>query len=263
VWVCNRFVGAEEAGDYAAVLQWSNLIRHAGTLLAGVIAPMVMIYYARSEMAQLIRLSKLSVRVFSLVMAIPVALLCVFSRPLLEIWLGESFGRLWPLMVVMVCHLAINVGVMPLFSIQIAVNRVRWPGIVTVVMGGVNLFLAIFFATSLGWGIYGPAIAAAIVLTLKNAVFTPIYGAVILNRPWYTFLWSYVSSLGFFAALVGLAYLVSRYVHPASWAQLLGTCAALAMVGLIIAWLILSEQDKQTIVGMIPARLRRLAEKAI
>ncbi len=37
IWICNRFIGAEEAGDYAAILQWSNLIRTSGGVMIAVV----------------------------------------------------------------------------------------------------------------------------------------------------------------------------------------------------------------------------------
>jgi len=261
IWICNRFIGAEEAGDYAAVLQWSALIRGAGTVIAGVIAPMIIIYYARFEIERLVRLSKLSVRVFSLVLAIPISLLCVFSQPLLRIWLGDSFAGLWPLMVIMVCHLGINVGVMPLFNIQIAVNKVAWPGLITLIMGIANLTVAIFLARYIGWGIYGVAIAGAIVLTAKNALFTPIYGALILHQPWYTFLRSYVSGLVFLGGLLILGYILGRYVQPASWIHLGATCLIIGLAGLIASWFILSKRDRRLMIDLMPGRFRSLVER--
>jgi membrane protein EpsK len=263
IWVCNRFVSPEAAGDYAAVLQWSNLIRLTVTVLGGVIAPMIVIYYARSEIERLIQLSKLSVRIFSLVLAIPISVLCVFSPALLSIWLGDSFARLWPLMVIMLCHLGINVGVTPLFNIQIAVNRVRWPGIVTLIMGIANLVLAIFLARYIGWGIYGVAIAGAILLTAKNALFTPIYGAIILHQPWHTFLKSYVSGLAFLAGLLTLEYTLSKYTQPASLLHLTATFLIVSLVGVIVSWFFLSKRDRRLIIDLVPGRFRSLIAKFI
>ena len=143
VWICSRFISAEAAGDYAAIMQWPNLIRQAGTLLATVTAPMIMIYYARSEIQNLIRLNKVSVRVASLVLAVPISVLCAFSPTVLNIWLDSSFARLAPLMIIMLCHLVINVGVMPLFTVRVAVNRVRLPALVSIFVGVVNVGLTI------------------------------------------------------------------------------------------------------------------------
>jgi membrane protein EpsK len=261
VWICNRFVSPEAAGDYAAILQWSNLIREAGGLIGAVIAPMIVIYYARSEMENLIRLSKLSVRLFTFVLAIPISLLCVFSPSILNVWLGSSFVGLWPLMVIMVCHLGINVGVSPLFSAKTALNKVRWPGFVTLLAGVINLFLAICFVKYLNWGIYGVAFAGALVLTLKNALFMPIYGAIILRQHWYAFLKSYLAGSIFLVGLIALELVISRYVRPVSLIYLAILFLTVGAIEFVLAWLILPRQDRRTIGDLIPAGFRTMAAR--
>jgi membrane protein EpsK len=222
---------------------------------------MIVIYYARSEMENLIRLSKLSVRLFTLVLAIPVSLLCVFSAPILRLWLGPSFAGLWPLMVIMVCHLGINVGVSPLFNAKTALNKVRWPGLATLLAGVVNLFLAILFARYLDWGIYGVAAAGALVLTLKNGFFMPIYGAIILRQPWHTFLKSYLSGSAFLIGLTATELIISQYVRPVSWVHLAILLFIVGTIGLVLAWLILPRQDRQTIGDLIPTGFRTMAAR--
>ena len=261
IWVCNRFIGAEQAGDYAAVLQWSNLIRQAGALLSGVTGPMVMIYYARAQMESLVRLSQLSVRVLCIFLAIPISILCVSGSLLLKLWLGTSFVHLAPLLTVLVCHLVINVGVLPLFSIQTALNRVKWPGLVSLVMGVCNLTLAITFAKYLDWGVYGIAIAGALVLTLKNAVFTPVYAARILGRPWYTFVWSQTSGLVLLAALTTFGYALKHYVGFTSWAQVVVVILMMGLSGLTAAWLVLPRTDRRLLIDLAPGPFRALTAR--
>jgi membrane protein EpsK len=263
VWVCNRFVGPEAAGDYAAVLQWSALIRSAGGLIGTVIAPMIVIYYARSEIENLIRLCKLSVRLFTFVLAIPISLLCVFSAPILRVWLGPSFAGLWPLMVIMVCHLGINVGVSPLFSAKTALNKVRWPGLATLLAGVINLFLAIAFTKYFHWGIYGVAIAGAIVLTTKNAFFMPIYGAFILRQPWHTFLKSYLMGSAFLVVLTLLELVIGHYVHPVSWVHLVMLFLTMGIVGFVLAWLFLPRQDRRAIGDLMPVGFRAMVARFV
>ena len=254
VWVCNRFVGPEAAGQYAAVLQWPTLIRHGGAIISSVVAPMIMIYYARSEIDNLLRLGKASVRVLSLVLTIPIAVICAFSPALLRLWLGEAFTSLAPLMVIMLCHLTINVGVIPLLNIQVAMNRVRVPALVTLSMGILNLLLGIFFVTYFDWGIYGVAIAGAIVLTAKNALFTPVYAARILREPWHTFLRSYLSALGILIGLMATGYvhpMLMLYEVPKSWLHLLLLSLGIGTIGLSAAWFNLPQSDRRVIVTMI------------
>jgi len=259
VWICNRFVSAEAAGEYAAVYQWSGLIRQAGTLLSGVIGPMIIIYYARGEVDRLIRLAQISVRVFCLLLAIPIGILCVCSSSILRLWLGESFAPLGPLMIVMLCHLTINIGILPLFNIQTAMNRVKAPALVTCALGVVNLGLAISLVRLFGWGIYGVAVAGALVLTAKNALFTPVYAAIILKQPWHTFVKSSLSGVVLTAALTGFGCLLEHYVHPHSWGAIATLATALGGAGLIAVWLVLSKKDRRLIIDLVPGRLRLLA----
>jgi O-antigen/teichoic acid export membrane protein len=261
IWVCNRFIGPEAAGDYAAILQWSNLIRQAGALLAGVIGPMILIYYARGEIERLVRLSQLSVRILCLVLAIPISILCVFSSPILHLWLGESFAPLAPLMMIMLCHLTINVGILPLFGIQTALNKVKLPALVTCAMGMLNLGLAIFLAKFLGWGVYGVAVAGAIVLTTQNSLFTPIYAAIILKRPWHTFIRSSMSGVAFLAALLAFGCGLNYCVHPQWWGRLAMVAMTLGIVGVIAVWLMLSRADRRTMIDLMPRRFRPLAPR--
>ena len=261
IWVCNRFVSPEAAGDYAAISQWSVLIQMGRGIIASVIAPMIMIYYARDEIENLIRLSKLAVRILSFFIAIPISILCVFSPNLLNLWLGPSFARLWPLMVIMLCPLATSLGLPALFNVKTALNKVKWPGLVTLAGGIVNLFLAILFAKHFNWGIYGVAIASAITLILRNNFFLPIYTAVVLDRKWYTFLKSILPGMLFLCVLMSFSYVISHYIHPTSWVGLALTCMIPAIVGLALAWFFLSKEDRRTITELIPSRFLNIIVK--
>lgn len=263
IWLCNRFVSAEAAGDYAAVQQWAILIRHGGMIVSAVIAPMVVIYYAKSDMEHVIRLSQVAVRVLSLVLAVPISLMCVFSPSLLRLWLGNSFVPLAPLMMLLLCHLVINVGVMPLFNIQVALNKVRWPGMVTLMMGVVNLGLALSLVTYLDWGIYGIATAGAIVLTAKNAVFTPLYAAWILRRPWHTFVRSYLLALGLLIVLMGFGFALNRYATPASWGNLVLLAFVIGVIGLAAVWVVLPASDRRLMIELVPGTIRRLVARVV
>lgn len=261
IWVCNRFVGPEAAGEYAAVLQWSTLIRQGGATISTVIAPMILIYFAKFEMEQLIRLSKISVRVLSLLLAVPVGVMCIYSSSLLHLWLGPAFISLAPLMVIMLCHLVINIGVMPLFNIQVAMNKVRLPAIVTLIMGVLNLVLAVAFVRYLNWGIYGVAVAGATVLTVKNALFTPVYAARLLNEPWHTFVKPYISSLVLLISLMATGYSLSKYAVPASFYELILFSLGIGTTGFAAVWLILPRSDRQVIRSLMPGRFGTMATK--
>ncbi len=180
-YVVNRFISAEACGEYAAVLQWNQLFRVGAGVLSGVISPLGLIYYARGEIDKLIEMMRLAVKTMSLVLAIPLALVSAFSGDILALWLGEEFRTLGGLLTLHMVGLALNLGVLPLFAVNAALNRVKIPALVTLFLGLVNVLLAILLIKSTNLGYYGVALAGAAVLTLKNALFTTYYVARILE----------------------------------------------------------------------------------
>lgn len=185
--VVNLIFGATTGGEYAIALQWVVLLRAIAGTLSGVLTPIVLTYYAKEQTGTLIRVSRSAVKLMGLSMALPIGLVCGFAPDLLTVWVGSEFSFLAPLMVVLIGHLAINLAILPLFSINVAYNRVKIPGILTLFMGMGNLGLAVLLSLYTGLGYYGVAVAAAIVLTLKNALFTPWYATRILGVSAHTY----------------------------------------------------------------------------
>jgi membrane protein EpsK len=175
------FYGAESAGEYAIALQWVILLRSIAHVISGILTPTILSYYALKKSEEMIQVSKYAVKIMGMVMAIPIGLICGFSSQILFFWVGEKFIFLGSLLTIMTIHLAINLSVLPLFSINVAYNKVQVPGIVTFFMGIGNFALAALFSSLNFFGYFGVAIAGAIVLTIKNALFTPWYATRVLS----------------------------------------------------------------------------------
>jgi len=202
--IVNLLFGAASAGEYAIVLQWVALLRTVAGVLSGVLTPMVFTYYARNQIETLIWFTKSAVKLMGLGMALPIGLVCGLAPYLLTVWVGKEFTFLAPLMVLLTVHLSVNLAVLPLSPLNVAYNRVRVPGLVTLFMGIGNLSLAIALPLLTGLGYYGVAAAGAIVLTLKNAVFTPWYATRVLGVGAHTFTRSMVPGI-VATALIGVA----------------------------------------------------------
>lgn len=257
VWICNRFVDAESAGEYAAILQWPMLIQGAGSLIATVIAPMTVIYYARLEIDNVYRMNRVSIRLLSLALAIPISMISVFSTFLLRVWLGDTYVHLAPLMVILLCPLVIHVGVSPVLNIFTATNKVRWPGIATLIGGATNMFLAILFTKYFGWDLYGVAIASLISRTSRN-IFLAIYACIILKQSWYIFIKSSLSGLIFLVALILSGYTINQYVCPTNWLQIVLICLAIGTTGSVMVWIALTPQERRTITDCIPSPFKNI-----
>jgi len=244
--VVNMIFGAEMGGRYGSVLQLPILMRSLATAISVVLAPIVIARYAKNDMAGIVRVSCKAVKFMGLGMALPIGLLCGLARPILTVWLGSSFQDLDLLLIILSAHLIVNLAVLPLFQVQVSTNRVRWPGIASLVMGVLNLGLAVAWAKWGSWGAVSVAAAGAVVLTAKNAVFTPLYNAYILRLRWWTFLPSMLAGVIGTAAVALAAYGLAHLLVPHNWLGLMGVSAVVTMgYGLGAYVLAIDHSDRQ------------------
>lgn len=254
--VANKIIGVAEAGRYALVLQWSLLLRNFALVIGGVFGPPMLILFAEGKVDELIRYARRSVRFMGLMMALPVGLVCGFSESILRIWLGPDFVPLALVMVLATGHLGLNLAYLPLNHVSMATNNVKWPGVVQIIAGLVNLAAAILLAH--WWGLLGIAIAGGAVLLVRNTLFTPIYAAKVLHRPAMTFVRGamplFLVSMG-----VGLAsWGVSRFLAPQHWGSLAAGGAFVSAVYAVMAWFfLLSAGERAGIADKIRRKLKR------
>ena len=156
--VVNTALGVTIQGFYASALQWSILLRSLARTFSTALAPIMIIQFAAGDSRQLGEMSVLSVKLLGLIMALPVGLVAGLAQPLLRVWLGPDFVGLSTLLILMVLPLSVNLAVLPLYSLQVAYNRVKIPGIVSVILGVVNLILAVWWVH---WGSFGLGVAVA------------------------------------------------------------------------------------------------------
>lgn len=257
--VANTLLGAEIAGGYGSVLLFSTMLRQLAQTASTVLTPTVLAKYARGDMQAVNRISQQAVKFLGLAMALPIGLLCGFAMPLLKLWLGPEFQNLAWLLVALTAHLSVNLSVLPLFGINTAFNKVRVPGVVTLVMGVCNVGLAVVFV-KLGWGAIGIAVAGAIVLTAKNALFTPMYAAYIQKLPWWTFMTVMLPGTVANLLIIGLLYVIMQVVSVHSWFVLgaIGGAVSLVYAG-IVYFGVLHAEDRKLLSTLLPLERLHLA----
>ena len=179
--IINRMLGPREAGMYAPVLVLSQVTRAIAGSLGNLFTPKITRLFAEKDLGGLQSYVVQSTRFLGILMGIPIGLLCALSEDFLALWMGPLFASRWPLVWLLVGHLCVNLSVYPQQAVQTAANRVKIPALVTLGMGLFHIGFAILLAGPLGLGSLGVALSGALVLTAKNAVFTPAYNMRILD----------------------------------------------------------------------------------
>lgn len=253
--VVNALFGAEATGRYGSILVLVALLYTMTETVVAVLSPMIMAHYATADIDALRRVTLQSVRLLGIALALPVGLLCGFARPVLGIWLGDQFGNLAILLILLAGHLPVTLSVRPILYGITAYNRIKAQSIITLVLGIATVPAAVLLASFAGWGLAGVAAATALIWTVKNVVFLTPYGAAVLGlRPWALY-----RSLASTAALTAGVGFVSAYLwqicRPADWSGLiaLGAVVGLAYAGGIYA-LVLPLADRELLWNSIRRR---------
>jgi membrane protein EpsK len=257
--VVNKLFGTAAGGEYSIVLTWSMFLRTVASMLIGVLTPVTLTYYAKGKINELVNLSKSAVKLTGIAMALPIGYICGFAPQLLSLWVGPEFVKLSPLMILMLSHLIINLPVIPLFAINVSYNKVKIPGILTFFMGIGNLLLAVIIPYLTGWNYYGVAVAGAIMLTLKNALFTPWYATKVLGISRATFTGSMIPGVLAMIMTGVVSRLAANYPQISGIISLLIFGVILTAAYLLVVWEFgLRQSERKMAESFMPLKIRNI-----
>ncbi len=246
--IINSYFGAAITGGYASVVQLSMLLEYAANAASIVLRPIILTQYARHDFQALRDTTYLAMKGLGLLLALPVGIMCGFAKPLLGLWLGGEYTFLAPLLFLVIFHQALSLSARPLLFVQNACDRVKWPGMVTLISGVGAILLAIILSK---WGIWGPAgipVAIALAMILKNGIYMPLYTARILNLKWAVFIPALIPGVVYTAVIAVCSLTVNYFYPPSNWLWLGLISALIFTVFGILAWRLgFNHQEKQWI----------------
>ncbi|RWT27343.1 oligosaccharide flippase family protein [Enterobacter cloacae] len=246
----NMLMGSKANGEYSVATQFSDLLRSMAGLVASSLGPVMVIMYEKQQLKQLADITIAFVKFLSLTLAVPIIILCVYSKEILDLWLGADFVKLAPLMTLMVLPLIINLGTLPILSINIAVKKIKIPAVVNIILAlsGIFLSLIIYYKTSLGY--YSIAIAYTLTLTIKNALFIPWYAAAIMNKPRYTFFTTHLKSVIFSVIFLTSTYYLKKSMQPIDLNIIL-QWVVLVIVGFSMTLFFYTKSERQIFISFL------------
>ena len=263
--IVNKQLGTAAGGEYAMVLIFFNLLWGITGLITSVLSPMYYTYFARGLFDSMHTLSVISVKCVGLVMALPIALICIFSPQLLTLWVGEEFAHLSSLLWILLLPLTMIVAFRPLILSYAAYNQVRVPAIVTIIAGVLNLILAVILTNVYGFGEYGIAFAFIIALLLRNVVFVPWYAARVQGVPPALFFKPIIPSVLAYWVLIFIGVTMGLFVAiPASLPYIMLISGGISLIYFIIVTrVILTDPERNLIRSILPSGVSKVLPRWI
>ncbi|MGE4285576.1 MAG: polysaccharide biosynthesis C-terminal domain-containing protein [Phycisphaerae bacterium] len=173
--IVNITLGAGEAGRFGIVFQAMMLAQMFSMIVLKLFGPVVVEQVSNGHMeiikGHLQRFTKL----ITIGNGLFVALVSGFAKPLLSLWVGEEFVDLQKLLVIMGFATILMYSPGLVFNVLKAMNKIKVPSRVTLIMGAINIALTLFLIKYTGLGIYGVAISVFVCTCIKAVLFNAIY----------------------------------------------------------------------------------------
>ena len=203
IWLINRFVSAEMAGVYAALLVIPNFIIQISGKVSSLIAPVYMIDFAKENHERIISLCLFLNKLLGIFAAFSAGFIFVFSEEILTIWLGENFVKYASLLKLMAAGLPLTLGGAVVWCVFPAINKTHYTGISNIATGILNLALSLFLVY-LGYGVFGVAIGTLVCTLLKSAVIESTFLSKSLDSPYRKFLFNYAMAVLVFLVIYAI-----------------------------------------------------------
>ena len=256
--IVNKLFGEVAGTEYYLAAIWSTLLISIAALITNLFTPMTYSYYAKQDREGLIRFTSTTIKCIGLFMALPIALVCIFSPQLLTIWVGAEFAHLAPLIWICVAPVILQIMVSCISPITVAYNRVRSLVILTFPMGFLNLVLALLLPYIFNIGMYGVALAGLITLFLRYGVINPLFIAHVIRIPAFTYMKKMLYGVGGVLALSVTAGALVSVVTISTLPTLILAGGVIAAVYLLFVLnVILQPEEKKMIRSCLPGVCQR------
>ena len=253
--IVNLTFGAEMTGRYGSLLLLPLLVTAIAEIVVPMLSPEIMARYAAGDRAGIERLAKSAIRLVGVGLALPAGLVCGFGGPFLSLWLGPTFADLALVLALLCGHLAITLATRPLAYVLTAYNAVRVQGLVSVGTGLAFLALALALARWTDWGVAGIAAATALVWTVKNALFVPVYCAHVVGLPRTAFIRPLVAGLAGLVAVTLACRVLAGFYGLTTWISLIAASATVTIAyGAAAYAFLLTGPDRRLLLGALGSK---------
>ena len=243
LYLVNKWIGTQATGEYAIVLQFTSIFRTFLTLLAGILAPVIMIYYANNEFDKLKQFIIISSKLMVIGLILPLSLLIGFSEEILRFWLGSEYMYLHTLISYGLLFFVFTIPVIPLFNVTMAYNKVKLPALLAVGFGILNviaIYLFVIYTDLQLWGV----VSMKLVFEILFSSFILIYVSKILMMSWFKLFGVYILSFISFLFIYIVIYTLKSFIQIDTFIQLvsIGIIMAVTILPLLIISLFTAEE---------------------
>lgn len=260
--ICNLTLGPAMMGLLSISVTVPHCISQLITTLANIFTPRFTILYAKNKKRELVDEAKLSQKIVSLIMTVPLAGFIVYGMNFYTLWqptkspqevlIIQILSVLACLSYMSMCHTR------TLYSLFTVCNKLKANVLVSLSIGVVTVISVLLLINFTSLGVYAIAGVSSILICLKAMTFVPLYAAHILHIKKTVFYPTIIRGWICFAVICALFYLVNCFFGAKTWMQFLLVCFISGAAGYVISVpLILSKTEIVRLRHKLKAKLKK------
>lgn len=252
--IINKLLGADATGRFGPVMLLNSLLIMVGGALGTALMPLFFSLISFDDKDLLNEKMLQAARVLGFVSGLIVVLISGLSQQILDLWVGEEFVALWPLLWVTSFSTWLGgICFVPSNQIYRALDKVSSIAIWNLVFGVIHIICTIILMTVFDLGLWAFGISYAINFGIKNVVLNCFYTARYLEQSG-TELPAIIAKLLVVSLVLasGLFWLASMY--PTSWINLILFSSVTVGIYLFSSSFVLAKRDRSMIQNLVKTR---------
>ena len=258
--ICNMALGATSMGLLSLAKTLPGILIQFSESIRGAFGPELTIAYAKGDNAYLRKCISRAMKITSVLVTIPAAGLVIMSDAFYKLWVPSQDAKLLQVLTTLsILSYLINSGIVVLFGVFSAVNRVRDNSIAMIVSGFCSVILTIAAIALSDWDLYAVAGVSSLVTILKNLVFTIPVASKLIGLKWNTFYPQVLHSIMSCAVIIGIGWIVKLILPINGWITFFLACVITGILGLCANMMIvLNREERNYLIGMFKRRLPKI-----
>jgi len=255
LWIANVFISPIAAGVLAISKTIPNTIEGFLTTIANTFTPRFTILYSQDKKDELIKEIKLSMKLLSFIMAIPLAGIIIFGMDFFTLWLPhKTYVEVTQIQILSILALAPYVCssfIYTLFTIDTVTNQLKRPVFASITIGVLTIITELILLNTTSGGVYIIAGVSSIYWIIKVCLFNPVNCACNLKIKWTTFYPGFIKSFACMLLILLVFGIVEQIVFINTWIDLIMVASICGMIGYILNYILLFSKDEKMIIKQL------------
>lgn len=254
-YLANILVGAYAAGIYSSILQLQSFFAVFTNALISSLVPNILNRYSLCESTEFALWIRKYIAYVGICVGSCAGVAIVYAVPFFDLWLDMNSSEYFWVVCLVLATCALSYPFELYNQALIAMTKVRFPAIVSMIFGIINVMASIVLCACFKWGLIGIAAASSITCIVRGWLLFPPYFSKEAGVPCRKMYFASLKGpLAFFFSIFSASILAFFFPEPSSWGVLIvdGLVSAIICFS-VSAVLFFSHADKQILRNRLKA----------